>query len=286
MTWFKVDDGFYDHPKLEGLSMAARGLWVTCGSYCGRQLTDGVISAQMVRRLGGTKTQIDALIAHELWSQSHTNSGAICYRFNDWLDMNPSRESELERRSKERARKAEARAAKQGKRESVRPDVRPDVPEDVRPDVRPESRRTSALPDPTRPDPTTSPNGDVDTPPTPQGGRARGKTARGSRLPDDWQPPRDLRRQMADECPGVDLDRETRKFADYWAGVSGQRGTKLDWSATWRNWIRRAAESSPAHRSEQQSRRFGTRPEDWLPPPEQPSDFVDGEVVDTQEIEQ
>lgn len=28
-------------------------------------------------------------------------------------------------------------------------------------------------------------------------------------------------------------------FNDYWVGVSGANGTKLDWTATWRNWVRR-----------------------------------------------
>jgi hypothetical protein len=31
------------------------------------------------------------------------------------------------------------------------------------------------------------------------------------------------------------------EFVDYWIAVPGQRGTKLDWSATWRNWVRRSA---------------------------------------------
>jgi hypothetical protein len=36
--------------------------------------------------------------------------------------------------------------------------------------------------------------------------------------------------------------REAAKFPDYWAGISGAKGVKLDWSATWRNWIRTAAQ--------------------------------------------
>lgn len=33
MTWFKVDDGFYDHPKVDQLPNAAVGLWVKCGAW-------------------------------------------------------------------------------------------------------------------------------------------------------------------------------------------------------------------------------------------------------------
>jgi hypothetical protein len=28
------------------------------------------------------------------------------------------------------------------------------------------------------------------------------------------------------------------EFRDYWIAVAGQRGVKLDWDATWRNWVR------------------------------------------------
>lgn len=33
---------------------------------------------------------------------------------------------------------------------------------------------------------------------------------------------------------------QTERFVDYWRGVPGQRGTKLDWPGTWRNWLRRS----------------------------------------------
>ncbi|MBV6758412.1 hypothetical protein [Rhodococcus opacus] len=77
------------------------------------------------------------------------------------------------------------------------------------------------------------------------------KPARGIRLPDDWMPPRELIEKMRAECPDVDLESEHRKFSDYWAAQTGARATKAGqrgWEGTWRNWIRRAAESAPANR--------------------------------------
>ncbi|HSE46366.1 MAG TPA: hypothetical protein VLA89_13655 [Gemmatimonadales bacterium] len=74
----------------------------------------------------------------------------------------------------------------------------------------------------------------------------RGAAKRGQRLPDDFV--------IADEMwswadkQGFDHDwvvRETERFADYWWAVPGQRGVKLDWAATWRNWLRRAADDRP-----------------------------------------
>jgi hypothetical protein len=31
-------------------------------------------------------------------------------------------------------------------------------------------------------------------------------------------------------------------FCDYWRGIPGAKGRKLDWVATWRNWMRREHE--------------------------------------------
>lgn len=72
-----------------------------------------------------------------------------------------------------------------------------------------------------------------------------GKTKRGTRLPADWQPPWELIAQMQAEFPTVSKNEwiiENRKFKDYWGGVAGARGVKLDWDGTWRNWMRKAFE--------------------------------------------
>ena len=34
------------------------------------------------------------------------------------------------------------------------------------------------------------------------------------------------------------------QFVDYWASVPGSKGTKLDWFATWRNWVRNQKKSA------------------------------------------
>lgn len=41
---------------------------------------------------------------------------------------------------------------------------------------------------------------------------------------------------------GHQIGPEFDRFQDYWTAVPGQKGRKLDWLATWRNWIRRAVE--------------------------------------------
>jgi hypothetical protein len=48
----------------------------------------------------------------------------------------------------------------------------------------------------------------------------------------------DTDRQFAINHGVPSPDAAWAEFRDYWIGVPGQRGTKLDWSATWRNRIR------------------------------------------------
>lgn len=64
-------------------------------------------------------------------------------------------------------------------------------------------------------------------------GNGDGRAKRGRRLPVDWEPS-EQDRAFAQDC-GLSVGTILENFRDYWAGIPGQRGTKLDWSATWRN---------------------------------------------------
>ena len=159
MVWFKVDDGFYDHPKIENLSMASIGLWTKTGTWCAKHLTDGVISAKRVRALGGTPAQIRGLIETGLWDEFRDESGAKCYAFHDWNDMQPSSDQVYEKREIERQKKRNWRANRtnniapeRGKQENVhggQPGGLPTGRTEMSPGV-------SRHPDPTRPDPSLS----------------------------------------------------------------------------------------------------------------------------------
>ena len=157
MTWFKVDDGFYDHPKVIDLPLAAVGLWSLAGAYCARHLTDGVITDRQIRAIGGTRKQAAALVAADLWSADDAPPSARRFAFNDWGDFQPTREEVEKKRAEEAERKRQwrdAKAAKQGKRQNVPAGQAGGQTVGRTPDVRPESRVLSALPDPSRPDPT------------------------------------------------------------------------------------------------------------------------------------
>ena len=64
------------------------------------------------------------------------------------------------------------------------------------------------------------------------------KQQRGSRLPADWNPS-DVDKQFCKtERPDLDPAKTAERFRDYWIAQPGSKGTKLDWTATWRNWVR------------------------------------------------
>jgi hypothetical protein len=63
--------------------------------------------------------------------------------------------------------------------------------------------------------------------------------ARGSRIAPDWSPSPDDRQSARSEgMPESEIDRTAAKFRDFWTGKAGASGVKLDWAATWRNWVR------------------------------------------------
>ncbi|WP_019223372.1 hypothetical protein [Bartonella rattaustraliani] len=61
---------------------------------------------------------------------------------------------------------------------------------------------------------------------------------RGGRLPKDFEPDFDF--AIQEGLPPERVKIEIAKFRDYWSSKSGANATKLDWQATWRNWVRNA----------------------------------------------
>ena len=62
MPWFRVDDGFHGHPKVDMLSPAAVGIWTLCGSWSAQYLTDGLVFARTVAKFGGTDAEVRQLV--------------------------------------------------------------------------------------------------------------------------------------------------------------------------------------------------------------------------------
>jgi uncharacterized protein YdaU (DUF1376 family) len=64
------------------------------------------------------------------------------------------------------------------------------------------------------------------------------KNKLGSRLAQDWVLLKTWGEWAQKERPDIDVRKVAEQFKDHWIAQSGQKGVKLDWQATWRNWVR------------------------------------------------
>jgi hypothetical protein len=101
MSWFKVDDGFFMHPKVVAAGNAAIGLWIRCGAYSAHQLTDGFIPRDVAYMLGSRALCIK-LVEAGLWKP-----GLGGWQMHDFHDYQPSGDEvrELRRKRAEAGRK-------------------------------------------------------------------------------------------------------------------------------------------------------------------------------------
>lgn len=147
MPWGRLDDGLYDHPKLEALGrskLAAVGLWTLSISWSNRRLTDGWIPTRQIRMLGGTTVVADLLVTAGLFDKADDG-----YVIHDFLEFNDSSVTVQSRRDEA--------AERQRRHRAVTRDVTRDTPRDITRDSRVSHSthaRASALasrPDPSRP---------------------------------------------------------------------------------------------------------------------------------------
>ena len=128
MPWFRLDDSFDTHPKVLMAGNEAVGLYIRCGTYAARNLTDGFVGEEIVL-LYGSDSLAATLVRVGLW---HRARGG--WMIHDYLDYNPSREEVL---SKRRIRaeagriggvaSGKARSKPEAKRSpTVEPPARPD----------------------------------------------------------------------------------------------------------------------------------------------------------------
>jgi len=73
---------------------------------------------------------------------------------------------------------------------------------------------------------------------------------RGSRLAQDLFFPKEWCDFLIEQRPELSAQKTFDQFKDYWIAQAGQKGVKLDWFATWRNWVRstNAPKQNPADR--------------------------------------
>jgi uncharacterized protein YdaU (DUF1376 family) len=85
------------------------------------------------------------------------------------------------------------------------------------------------------------------------------ESTRASRLPDNWEPTDAMVQFCKTERPELKLKDVADQFRDYWIAQAGAKGRKVNWDATWRNWVRnqRTAPASfkPYENAKDKSRR-------------------------------
>lgn len=243
MPWFKVDDSFHSHPKVLATSPAALGLWVVAGAWSSANLTEGFVPDHALPRLiPDSEPLARELVSVGLWRRERGG-----YRFHDWIAYNPTRSEATAARD----RMASGGAIGNHRRwHTARGVVDPkcaycqqkqDRGSDRVPDREPDSGPNP----PTRPDPSLSGTTTGSTSRS-VGGAGGTPRDRGSRLPEGWQPDAELiewARQKAPSCGPEDH----AAFVDYWRSVPGAKGRKVDWRATWRNWMRTEHQKRSRH---------------------------------------
>ena len=70
------------------------------------------------------------------------------------------------------------------------------------------------------------------------------KAPKAKRLDKDLELPKDWEDFCKTTRPDLKPPEVFAQFKDYWVSVGGQKGTKLDWTATWRNWVRNQRQQS------------------------------------------
>ena len=220
-----------EHPKIIGLSDAAFRAVFEATFYSRRMLSDGFLDERVVLRRWGQEVadELSAKVRARPWWVGVEGG----WRIHDFEKHLPLR--------------AEIEAVREAKREAGR-----------RGGVRSgEARRSNTeangKQNASKTNPETETETETDPPSTKKGGAAK----RGTRIPEPFMLTTAMREWAATEVPTVDVDGSTRRFVDYWRAETGAKATKLDWVATWRNWLRRDADNrkptrpTPTERAQQ-----------------------------------
>ena len=110
--WARVDDGWWCHPKVMTLSLAARGLWVSALSWSCAQRQSQVPASFLVM-VGATADECRELAAAGLWEVGDAD-GWVIHDWAEYQDLSTSeRRAEAGRKGGKRSGEARRSKAKQ-----------------------------------------------------------------------------------------------------------------------------------------------------------------------------
>lgn len=227
----RIDLDILDHPKAFQAGVDGFGLWAWSVVYCRKHLTNGHIPECVVLAALGGKGNAkiaDRLVACGLWERGDV--GVI--RVHNYEAKNETRDDVEERRAGERLKKRAQRSSETAPRLSF-------VPGDNRGDNGGTSQGTHyACP------PLVPVSDSVSVSVSPEG------------VQGEPRPPTAAPKRRATACPTSEAEAgEVVAFAERWKCDAAhaewpkfldfhraKRSVFADWSAAWRNWVRRSAE--------------------------------------------
>ena len=137
MPWIRLSDDYNDHPKFDHLSDGAFRLWHQGMGFCRKYKTDGLIPLATVRgfKAYSPKRMRELMTPwkegeNPLWHDRGEGWGVVVH---DYLEWNPSKDEENERReeTKERMRVIRERRSARGVAPDVTPVVRAHTPHHI-----------------------------------------------------------------------------------------------------------------------------------------------------------
>lgn len=224
MAWFKIDDGFSNSKPVLRLQRRVRssaiGLWTLAGAWSAKEMTDGFVPDYVIEELASTPAIAGHLVKCGLWEEAQDG-----WKFKGWEKYQPTREQIMEARDREAERKRKYRESQRR-------------PSGTGTGQTEGHQAESGHPDPTRPDPTRSNIKE-------EANASSRPAKRATRISEDFQVTQPMRQWATAKAPNADIAMETEKFINFWIAKSGKDATKLDWVATWRNWMLNARSSQP-----------------------------------------
>lgn len=231
MTWLRIEDSMLDHPKWRKAIRCGGSwpllAWVRLLSWCSRNLTDGLIPADLIsdvvdiERARDRRKALDGLLCGGLLALDGSGNG----RLVDYLQRNPSREMVL----KERERRANSQKNRRSMlpvtgHEAVREPPACSVPSPSHP-----------LPIPSHPK---TPTGSLGAAPVPVAKPKKAKPR--TSVPETLEP--NEATLVCESETGASVREQWAQFRDYHA----QRATlSADWQASMRTWLRNSRTFAP-----------------------------------------
>lgn len=244
LPWLRLYTETIDDEKLGLLAFEDRWHFIALLCLKGKGILDSEPDTEMLWRKAALKMGLTVAELEKVVSRLARMKLIDCKTLQPlaWNDRQAQSDSSTERTRKYREKKR-AINGKHGGDDAETSQERPSdgLEEDTDTDTEEETvtsfkgRGGNSRPDAA---PAATPN----PPKAPKAAKAS-KSSTATRLPDDWQLPQSWGQWAMAERQDLSADevrREAQVFADYWHAKAGADARKLDWQATWRNWVRRA----------------------------------------------